>query len=204
MRQRTALLCLLACTTPNATPTIGLKSRMSRVRQRERQMRAFKSVAHAQRFWVDTRSHPESLPNRTPPATVSQPAPLMISLLPCLARGNVCLMNREVSHKPSQPHSNDAKLTVPWRHISFCQVAAPISVKDGVLTAATAVVIRPGKIDRSPCDTGCSARMAVLHAKHRMKVGDRFLGTSIIGTEFDCRIDSERSFGRRTGISPII
>jgi proline racemase len=37
-----------------------------------------------------------------------------------------------------------------------------------------------------------------------MKVGDRFLGTSIIGTEFDCRIDSKRSFGRRTGISPII
>ena len=62
---------------------------------------------------VCTRSHPESLPNRTPPAAVSQPLPLTVWFLPCLARGNMCLMSLKVSHKPSQPHSNDAKLTVP-------------------------------------------------------------------------------------------
>ena len=54
-------------------------------------------------------------PSRTPPGTVNQPPPLTISLLPCLARGNVCLMSPEVSRKPSKPHSNDAKLTVPNR-----------------------------------------------------------------------------------------
>ncbi len=52
-----------------------------------------------------------------------------------------------------------------WDHISFCQIAAPVAVEDGALGAANAVAIRPGKIDRSPCGTGCSARMAVLHAK---------------------------------------
>ncbi|WP_177409844.1 proline racemase family protein, partial [Pseudomonas sp. PE-S1G-1] len=52
--------------------------------------------------------------------------------------------------------------------------------------------------------TGCSARMAVLLAKGQMKVGDRFIGQSILGTEFDCRIDSELSVGGRPGISPII
>jgi len=31
--------------------------------------------------------------------------------------------------------------------------------------------------------------MAVLHAKGQMKVGDRFVGVSLIDTEFDCRID---------------
>ena len=56
-----------------------------------------------------------------------------------------------------------------WDHISFCQIAAPLERIDGVLTAANAVVIRPGKIDRSPCGTGCSARMAVLHAKGQMQ-----------------------------------
>ena len=56
-----------------------------------------------------------------------------------------------------------------WGHISFCQMTAPVSVVEGVLTGASAVVIRPGKIDRSPCGTGCSARMAVLHARGQMK-----------------------------------
>ncbi|EJM35097.1 proline racemase [Pseudomonas sp. GM33] len=91
-----------------------------------------------------------------------------------------------------------------WNHISFCQIANPVEMKNGVLTAANAVAIRPGKIDRSPCGTGCSARMAVLLAKGQMKVGDRFIGQSILGTEFDCRIDSELLVGGRPGISPII
>jgi len=91
-----------------------------------------------------------------------------------------------------------------WNHISFCQIANPVELKNGVLTAANAVAIRPGKVDRSPCGTGCSARMAVLLAKGQMKVGDRFIGQSILGTEFDCRIDSELLVGGRPGISPII
>jgi proline racemase len=91
-----------------------------------------------------------------------------------------------------------------WNHISFCQMAAPLSTREGILTAASAVAIRPGKLDRSPCGTGCSARMAALHAKAQMKVGDRFLGTSIIGTEFDCRIDRALAVGGRSGISPVI
>ena len=91
-----------------------------------------------------------------------------------------------------------------WNHFSFCQVAAPVAARNGVLTGANAVAIRPGKIDRSPTGTGCSARMAVLHAKGQMKTGDRFIGISIIGTEFDCRIDSEVSVGGRPGIIPVI
>lgn len=91
-----------------------------------------------------------------------------------------------------------------WDHISFCQIANPVESVDGVLTAANAVAIRPGKLDRSPCGTGCSARMAVLKAKGQMKVGDRFVGRSIIGTEFNCQIDSELNVGDRQGIIPII
>jgi trans-L-3-hydroxyproline dehydratase len=91
-----------------------------------------------------------------------------------------------------------------WTHFSFCQIAAPVEMKDGVLHGANAVAIRPGKIDRSPTGTGCSARMAVLHAKGEMQVGDRFIGTSIIGTAFDCRIESAVDVGGRAGIIPII
>jgi proline racemase len=92
-----------------------------------------------------------------------------------------------------------------WDHFSFCQIAAPVTRdEDGVLTSTNAVAIRPGKLDRSPCGTGCSARMAVLHAKGQLKVGDAFIGRSIIGSRFDCRIDSETSVGGRPAIVPII
>ena len=92
-----------------------------------------------------------------------------------------------------------------WDHFSFCQIADPVRRDvDGVLGAANAVAIRPGKIDRSPTGTGCSARMAVLHTRGRMKVGDRFIGRSIIDTEFHCRIDAALDVGGKAGISPII
>lgn len=91
-----------------------------------------------------------------------------------------------------------------WDHISFCQIAAPVAEVDGVLTAANAVAIRPGKLDRSPCGTGCSARMAVLRAKGMMAVGDRFVGRSILGTEFHCHIDADLRIREKMGISPVI
>jgi proline racemase len=93
---------------------------------------------------------------------------------------------------------------IDWRHISFCQFTDPTILEDGVLTAKNAVSIRPGKIDRSPCGTGCSARMAVLHAKGEMKAGDKFIGRSLLGTEFHCGIDNEVDINGKPGISPII
>jgi proline racemase len=91
-----------------------------------------------------------------------------------------------------------------WRHISFCQFAGPLVEQDGALTGANAVVVRPGKIDRSPTGTGCSARMAVLHARGRMRVGDRYHARSIIGSTFVCRILSETRVGDLAAIVPEI
>ena len=91
-----------------------------------------------------------------------------------------------------------------WNHISFCQIAAPTRRKNGILTGRNAVAIRPGKIDRSPTGTGCSARMAVLHARDELRVGEQFRGISIIGSEFDCRIEATTAIGDRPAILPSI
>jgi proline racemase len=91
-----------------------------------------------------------------------------------------------------------------WDHISFCQFAGPLVREDGALTGPNAVVVRPGKIDRSPTGTGCSARMAVLRARGEMQVGDRYLARSIIGSSFDCRIVADASLGLRAAIVPIV
>jgi proline racemase len=91
-----------------------------------------------------------------------------------------------------------------WDHISFCQIAAPVEVVDGVKTGRNAVAIQPGKIDRSPTGTGCSARMAVLHARGALAVGEAFTGVSIIGSEFHCRIEETCEIAGRAAIIPSI
>ena len=89
-----------------------------------------------------------------------------------------------------------------WAHISFCQFAAPLEYREGVAHGRNAVAIRPGKIDRSPCGTGCSARLAVLHAKGLVAVGEPFVGVSLIESRFDCRIEGETTVGSRPAILP--
>ena len=91
-----------------------------------------------------------------------------------------------------------------WRHISFCQIAMPLNRENGINVSRNSVAIDPGKLDRSPCGTGCSARMAVLHARGEMKVGERLIGRSIIDSRFDCSIVSETRVGDKTAITPSI
>ena len=91
-----------------------------------------------------------------------------------------------------------------WDHISFCQFAGPLKKDDGMLVGRNAVCIRPGKIDRSPTGTGCSARMAVLYARGQMQVGDRYRATSIIGSEFECSIASTTQVEDRVAVIPTV
>ena len=49
---------------------------------------------------------------------------------------------------------------------------------------SNAVIVSPGRIDRSPCGTGTSARLAVMHARGQIKVGEEFIHESIIDTKF--------------------
>ncbi len=91
-----------------------------------------------------------------------------------------------------------------WAHLSFCQMAAPVDVIDGVKTGRNAVAIRPGKIDRSPCGTGCSARMAVLRARGELALGELFRGVSIIDSKFDCMVDEDIDLGGKPAIIPAI
>jgi proline racemase len=91
-----------------------------------------------------------------------------------------------------------------WAHISFCEFALPLSMENGVKVSRNTVVIDPGKLDRSPTGTGCSARMAVLHAKGLMQTGERLIGRSIIDSRFDCSIVSETRVGSKAAILPSI
>lgn len=73
--------------------------------------------------------------------------------------------------------------------------AGPLMERDGVKTAKNAVVVSPGRIDRSPCGTGSSARMALMHARGDLAVGEGFTHLSILDTEFACAIEGETRVG---------
>ena len=89
-----------------------------------------------------------------------------------------------------------------WDHISFCQLTTPLFEEQGVKVSKNTVVIDPGKLDRSPCGTGCSARMAVLHARGLIQVGERLIGQSIIDSRFECRIVEESTVAGHPAIIP--
>jgi 4-hydroxyproline epimerase len=59
-------------------------------------------------------------------------------------------------------------------------------------------------IDRSPCGTGTSARLAHLHAKGKLKTGDRFVHESYIRSRFIGRVEAEVEVGNLAGIIPSI
>jgi len=67
--------------------------------------------------------------------------------------------------------------------------------ENGVLTSRNAVVVSPGRLDRSPCGTGTSARLAVLHAKGDIATNEPFEHESIIGTRFVGRVESPTTVG---------
>jgi 4-hydroxyproline epimerase len=66
--------------------------------------------------------------------------------------------------------------------------------------ARNAVFYGDKAIDRSPCGTGTSARMAQLAARGRLKVGDDFVHESIIGSLFDGRVEATARVGNHDAI----
>ena len=70
--------------------------------------------------------------------------------------------------------------------------------------ARNAVFYGEKAIDRSPCGTGTSARMAQWAAKGKLKVGDEFVHESIIGSMFRGCVEAETTVGGRNAIIPSI
>jgi proline racemase len=75
--------------------------------------------------------------------------------------------------------------------------------RDGA-DAVAATSIHPGWLDRSPCGTGTSARLAQLHARGALGVGDAFVNESVIGTRFTGRVVEETTVGGIAAVVPEI
>ena len=88
------------------------------------------------------------------------------------------------------------------RGLLYVQFHEPARRPDASLR--NTVVVAPAGLDRSPCGTGTSARLANLFARGRLGVGDAFGHESIIGTLFTGRIAGLTQVGGRPAITPEI
>jgi proline racemase len=86
--------------------------------------------------------------------------------------------------------------------VSIVEIAEPWQGVGRV--SKNAVVVAPGRLDRSATGTGLSARMAALHARGELYVGDSMSHASVIGSTFDGRVVSETTVGGRPAIVPAI
>lgn len=71
-------------------------------------------------------------------------------------------------------------------------------------SVVTCTTLKPGRVDRSPCGTGSSANLAILHAKGIAKTGDKRISRSIIGGTFVAEILGETEVAGRPAILPRI
>jgi 4-hydroxyproline epimerase len=75
---------------------------------------------------------------------------------------------------------------------------------DSTSTARNAVFYGDKAIDRSPCGTGTSARLAQWHAKGKLKKGEEFIHESIIGSKFIGRIEEVTDLAGKPAIIPSV
>jgi proline racemase len=86
--------------------------------------------------------------------------------------------------------------------VTFTEFAMPFAGEGTV--SRNAVIVAPGRIDRSPCGTGTSARLAVLYARGQLAAGQGFVHESIIGSRFEAGIARVTTIGDQPAIVPTI
>ncbi|MFC2029323.1 proline racemase family protein [Chloroflexota bacterium] len=86
--------------------------------------------------------------------------------------------------------------------VNYVQFYAPAAHPHA--TARNAVIAPPTSLDRSPCGTGTSARMAALYAKGELGLNEEFVHESIVGSRFSARLVEETQVGEYTAVVPTI
>lgn len=98
----------------------------------------------------------------------------------------------EIQH-PTLPHI---------KTVDLCEIYGPAKSADATLQ--NAVVFGQGQLDRSPCGTGTSAKLATLYAKGLLKINQEFVYESILETKFRGRVLEETKVGEYDAIIPEI
>lgn len=93
-------------------------------------------------------------------------------------------------------HPLEPELKGIYGVIFFADAEGP----DGVLAQRNVAIFADGEVDRSPCGSGTSARLALLDARGELAPGQEFLHESIIGTKFHARVTDRVTVGERDAV----
>lgn len=88
--------------------------------------------------------------------------------------------------------------------ITMTQFTGKVEREGDHLFSRNSTIVSPGRCDRSPCGAGSSGRLAVLHARGLIKPGETLIHESIIGSRFECKIESTAEVGPYAAIVPSI
>ncbi len=84
--------------------------------------------------------------------------------------------------------------------VTVTEFTGRLSRRGKRLSARNTVVVSPGRLDRSPCGTGTSARLAVMHARREIRKGEVLDHQSIIGSHFRARVVGATRVGGRPAV----
>jgi proline racemase len=110
-------------------------------------------------------------------------------------RGLALMAAIDAAERPRHPEQPDI---AGCRHVVV--TGAPLDGADG----RAATVIHPGWIDRSPCGTGTSARMALLHAAGALDLDTDWVHASLLGSRFTGRLTQRTRVGDHDAVVPTI
>jgi proline racemase len=88
--------------------------------------------------------------------------------------------------------------------ITQTEIVGPLERRQDGLHSRNAVVVRPGRLDRSACGTGTSARLAVLHARGEIGIDEPFHHESVLGSVYVGRVAELTRVGDHDAIMPSI
>lgn len=118
-----------------------------------------------------------------------------------LIAGGVALLDAlEATHVPVHP---EAPAIHGCHHVILTDDPTPRGLANGA-DGHSCVSIRPGWLDRSPCGTGTSARMAVLHARGELPLHQTYVHEGLLGTCFIGELVDETSVAGRCAVVPTI
>lgn len=90
------------------------------------------------------------------------------------------------------------------RGITQTEFMGPIERDGGKLRSKNAVIVKPGRVDRSPCGTGTSARLALMHRRGLIREGETLDHVSLIGTHFYSWIERTCTLGDKPAVIPTV
>jgi proline racemase len=126
-----------------------------------------------------------------------------LELVPQQARA-LCELGQRIKEAAAEQlpvaHPQDSRIP----GITNFAFTGPLRREQGRLVSRNTVVVSPGRCDRSPCGTGTSARLAVMHAKGEIRPGETFIHESIIGTQFEASIAGLTEVGGIPAVIPSV